>query len=158
MNTLGRYSQTHQGAPGQSLVEFALTLPLLLIILWGAVDLGRLYNAYVAITNASREGARYGISNPTDTPGIDNRIVTEAAGSGITIDTVADPNAITVSCYTYSSLVSGSPAEFDCDSAYKGDAMQVKVELNYQMDTLYLIGIGTVRLSTSTTMSLIKGQ
>ena len=46
---------------GQGLVEFAIILPVLLIILLGIVEFGLiLYNQHV-ITNASREGARYGI-------------------------------------------------------------------------------------------------
>jgi hypothetical protein len=45
---------------GQDLIEFAIVLPLLLLIIFGAVDLGRLFHATVAITNAAREGARFG--------------------------------------------------------------------------------------------------
>ena len=45
---------------GQNLVEFAIVLPLLLLFIFGAVDLGRLFHAYIAITNAAREGARFG--------------------------------------------------------------------------------------------------
>jgi Flp pilus assembly protein TadG len=46
---------------GQALVEFAVLLPLLLILLLGTIEFGfLLYNQQV-ITNASREGARYGI-------------------------------------------------------------------------------------------------
>ena len=45
---------------GQELIEFALVLPLLLLFLFGAVDLGRLFHATVAITNAAREGSRFG--------------------------------------------------------------------------------------------------
>ena len=43
---------------GQSLVEFALVLPMLLIVLFAIVDFGRLYQSSVTLTNASREGAR----------------------------------------------------------------------------------------------------
>jgi TadE-like protein len=50
---------------GQSLVEFALVLPVLLLLLGGAVDLGRLFYAQVAISNAAKEGAFFGASNPT---------------------------------------------------------------------------------------------
>jgi hypothetical protein len=49
---------------GQSMVELALVLPLLLLILFGIVDLGRVFNAYIAITNASREGALCGSFYP----------------------------------------------------------------------------------------------
>ena len=44
---------------GQSLVEFALLLPILLIIVLGVTDFGRLYFAYVSVTNAARNGAHY---------------------------------------------------------------------------------------------------
>jgi Flp pilus assembly protein TadG len=43
---------------GQSLVEFALVLPLLVMVVFGVLELGRVFFAYIAITNASREGAR----------------------------------------------------------------------------------------------------
>ena len=43
---------------GQSLVEFALILPLLAMILGGLVDLGCLFYNNQILANASREGAR----------------------------------------------------------------------------------------------------
>ncbi|MEA3374756.1 MAG: TadE/TadG family type IV pilus assembly protein [Chloroflexota bacterium] len=43
---------------GASLVELALVLFILLLILAAIVDFGRVFNHYVVITNASREGAR----------------------------------------------------------------------------------------------------
>lgn len=43
---------------GQSLVEFALALPLLVLVVFGVLELGRVFFAFIAITNASREGAR----------------------------------------------------------------------------------------------------
>jgi len=47
---------------GQSLVEIALTLPLLLITLLGMVDVGRAYIYTTAITNAAREAAYYAVT------------------------------------------------------------------------------------------------
>lgn len=50
---------------GQSLVEFALVLPILLILLLGIVDFGMGLRAYVTLTNATREGARFAaVGNP----------------------------------------------------------------------------------------------
>jgi Flp pilus assembly protein TadG len=46
---------------GGSLVEFAIILPLLLVMLFGIIELGILLYNQAVITNASREGARYGI-------------------------------------------------------------------------------------------------
>ena len=47
-------------------MEFAIVLPLLLIILFGIIEFGILLYNQAVITNASREGARYGIvaANP----------------------------------------------------------------------------------------------
>ena len=45
---------------GQSMVEFALVMMPLFIILLGIIQFGFIFNAYVTLTNASREGARLG--------------------------------------------------------------------------------------------------
>lgn len=52
---------------GQSLAEFALVAPILLLIVLLAIDFGRLFFAYVAITNAARVGANYAAVHPDDT-------------------------------------------------------------------------------------------
>jgi hypothetical protein len=44
----------------QSMVEFALIFPLLLLITYGIIEMGRMLFIYVALTNAAREGARHG--------------------------------------------------------------------------------------------------
>jgi len=46
---------------GVAAVEFAITLPLLLIILFGVIEFSALFFDKAVITNASREGARAGI-------------------------------------------------------------------------------------------------
>ncbi|QFT88466.1 TadE-like protein [Bacillus sp. THAF10] len=43
---------------GQSLVEFALILPLILFLLFGMFDMGRVLFAAIALEHAAREGAR----------------------------------------------------------------------------------------------------
>lgn len=48
---------------GQALVEFALVLPLLLLLVFGIVDAGRLIFAYNTVANSARNGARVAIVN-----------------------------------------------------------------------------------------------
>lgn len=51
---------------GQSLVETALILPVILLILTGIIDFGLLFNNYIIIANASREVARQVVVGKTD--------------------------------------------------------------------------------------------
>jgi Flp pilus assembly protein TadG len=56
-----RPSGRRSGRPwGQATVEFALILPVLLLLVMGAMETGRLFNAYLIISNGAREGARLG--------------------------------------------------------------------------------------------------
>ena len=65
MMWLKRRNRDHSvGERGQSLVEFALILPVLMLILMGVFDFGRAFFAYNAISNGAREGARYGVIHP----------------------------------------------------------------------------------------------
>jgi len=51
---------------GQGLVEFALIFTVLLLVGFGALDLGRVFHTLITVTNASREGARYLSLHPAD--------------------------------------------------------------------------------------------
>ena len=48
---------------GQGLVEFALVIPIILVVIVGALDLGRAVYAYNTIANAARQGARVAAVN-----------------------------------------------------------------------------------------------
>lgn len=49
-----------KGEKGQSLVEFALLVPIFLLLLFAIVDFGMGFYSWITITNAAREGARLG--------------------------------------------------------------------------------------------------
>jgi hypothetical protein len=66
-----RFARQH----GQSFVELMLFLPILLLMIVIMVDAGFLMNHYLALLDASREGARYGVSiDPFLNPDIYTRI------------------------------------------------------------------------------------
>lgn len=64
--SIDQTAKQNRSERGQSLIELALTLTLLLILLAGAVDFGRAFFTYVALRDAAQEGANYGAINPTE--------------------------------------------------------------------------------------------
>lgn len=44
---------------GQSMVEFALVIPVLLLIVIGIIEFGFMFSSYLTLTNASREAVRF---------------------------------------------------------------------------------------------------
>jgi Flp pilus assembly protein TadG len=67
---------------GQTLVEFALILPIFILLLVGIFDFGRAIYAYNTISNASREGMRLAIVDQNMTA-IENEAVAHATSLGI---------------------------------------------------------------------------
>jgi Flp pilus assembly protein TadG len=43
---------------GAAMVEMAIVLPLLMVLVFGIIEYGRLYNAQITLTHAAREGVR----------------------------------------------------------------------------------------------------
>ncbi|MBI5962176.1 MAG: pilus assembly protein [Chloroflexi bacterium] len=58
---------------GQSLVELAISLPVLILLLLGTVDFGMAIFSYSILRDAAQEGAFYGSFNPTNKKEIENR-------------------------------------------------------------------------------------
>lgn len=89
-------SNASRNERGAAMVEFAIVLPLLLLLLFGIVEFGRAYNVKVQLTGAVREGARAasfggdanaavkGAAPGLNPPVADSHItVLETCGSGI---------------------------------------------------------------------------
>lgn len=55
---------------GQSVVELAIAMPLLLVLLLGTIDAGRVFAEYIQMRNAAVEGATFGSRHPFDNSGI----------------------------------------------------------------------------------------
>ena len=53
-------SQHRRKERGQSLIEFALTAPILIVLLLGLVEMGHAFNSYMTVVAAARDAARMG--------------------------------------------------------------------------------------------------
>lgn len=88
-------SSIHGGSSadrGAVAVEFALLLPLLLLIVLGIIDFGRMLNAQITLTQAAREGARLvALGMPADAPSR-----TQAAATGLSPVSVSIPSSCAV--------------------------------------------------------------
>lgn len=86
---------------GQSLVEFALILPLLLLLVIGIIDLGKIFHAYITIDHAGREAARMASIETSNGVTIE-QIKTYAVDKAVGIDT--DDLVVGVDYYEDSTL------------------------------------------------------
>lgn len=71
------------GDDGAAAVEMAIVLPVLLLIVFGIIDMGRLMNQQIQLTEAAREGARVGAVNGTVTD-VKTKI-SSVVGSGVVL-------------------------------------------------------------------------
>ena len=101
---------------GQSTVEYAFVLPILLLLLLGIMEFGILVFNYNTIANAAREGARYGIVHWRE--GLDEDGIREAA---LALTAGLDQTAL------------------DVTSSMDDEAVQVKVTYEAQLITGMII-------------------
>lgn len=97
---------------GQSLVEFAMILPILLALLIGIFEFGRSWNAYQVLTNAAREGARLAVI-----PGTNEAQVRQVVSDALT-NAALDPGAGTIGVAGVGSGT-GTPATVSIDYPYE---------------------------------------
>lgn len=67
---------------GQSIIEFAIVLPVLLLLVMGVIDFGRVYFAYVSVTNGARNGAEHashGVGAVADTDAIREAVLADTS-------------------------------------------------------------------------------
>jgi Flp pilus assembly protein TadG len=104
-------STTRIRSTGQGLLEFALILPVILVLVIGALDLGMAFHVKVVLENSAREGAYYMVYNldRADVPGSVNQAIAavqaEAENSGVEI-AAAD---VTVECLVGGVVNPGCP-------------------------------------------------
>jgi Flp pilus assembly protein TadG len=119
---------------GQALVEAALTFPLLFLLFFGIIEFSLVVLSYNTISNAAREGARYGIIHPADTTGI-----TSHARSLTTA----------IQCSGGMTITPHPPTE-------PSGTVQVNIDCNVPMITQMMVqalgGTGTIPLHASATM------
>jgi len=84
--------QDNRAEKGQSLVEMAVALVILLLLVGGIVDIGRAFFTYMAMRDSVQEGAIYGSINPTLTQEIRNHVL----GSSEMIPDILSSDDITV--------------------------------------------------------------
>jgi Flp pilus assembly protein TadG len=77
---------------GQSMVEFAMILPLMVLIVLGIFEIGRAFFAYIAISNAAREGVRMYTFTPNTTT---VNQITSTVVDEVGTTTLVDPDKIT---------------------------------------------------------------
>jgi Flp pilus assembly protein TadG len=128
---------------GQALVEFALIVPIFVLVLVGILDLGRAVYYSSTLNNAAREGARLGITDQM-CKDIYDKARTHSVGvssnAAVTIRVLNPDASLKATC-------PATPAATDHVSAALGDFIDVTVTFGYTAATP-IIGnlVGTIQL------------
>lgn len=109
---------------GAAAVEFAIVLPLLVLLVFGCVDMGRSIGAYVIVSNAARVGAEYGATHGYSAltyASWQNQVMTNATQEMQGTGGSFDPNRLTIT-------VTATPTT--------GNLYRVTVLASYRFDML----------------------
>jgi hypothetical protein len=132
-----RLNRNRAVEPGQSLVEFALVLPILIILLLGVFDFGRAIAAYNSVSNGARSAARVAIVNQ-DPEQVEAAAIAEAFWL-VPIEVEFDPNA--------------DPSQDDCPRI--GCIIEVRVSYEYVPATpIFSALVGTITVSSASQMPI----
>lgn len=127
---------------GQSLVELAISILILVYLLAGAVEFGLAFFQYVQLRDAAQEGALYGSMNPSDSANIELR-TRNASTSPV--------NLLDTGIVTVTQTIIGSPCE--------GNGIQVTVSYNHQIFMPFIpefIGSSTIPLNATVTDTILS--
>ena len=139
---------------GAVAVEFALVISILLMVVTGIIDFGHAWYMQQVITNASREGARYGIIYITDANGV--RITPSALSPTISNYLLTTYKLPTLLPADASPIITVSGAGYT--SITKGDPLQVTVtaKKTWFIVAGFVPGMPSTRTLTATTVMLIE--
>jgi Flp pilus assembly protein TadG len=138
------------GERGQSLVELAISLIVILFLLMGAVEFSLALFQYVAMRDAAQDGAIYGSVNPDQTANIKERV--KATASDIL---VLEDSDITVT-FNNGNLCEG----FDAVTATT-NSITVEVKYGHQIFlplVTPMIGTDTINLTANATNAILTPQ
>jgi len=140
-----------RGEGGQSLVEFVLALPILLVIVFGIVEFASAWRTYQVVTNVAREGARLAvIPSTTSDAMVTARIDSLLTQSGLNLSN----RTTTLTCAGNPGLCSG-PGSTGQPDEVQVDYLHTFVVLGPVLDLMCAgcgTGYGTVVLSSRSVM------
>ncbi len=119
---------------GQSLVELAISIVILIYLLSGAVEFGLAFFQFVQLRDAAQEGALFGSINPTQLTFIENR-ARGASSSPVNLD-ISASNPVKVQIYIDNILVQENLVPTGATvSSCEGHGLEVRVSYNHKIFT-----------------------
>jgi Flp pilus assembly protein TadG len=132
--------RSRRGERGQSLVEMALVVPLLILIFAAMIDASRVFDALIVLTNAAREGARLATIVDDPAPLTESQIIdivkADVMGSGTNISQMNDADLFVVVILT--------------------DETEARVRVEYPFPLWFggLLGVPEIRVSREAVMPM----
>ncbi len=154
------HRQARERSRGQSLVEFALVIPILLLLTLTALDFGRVYLGYINLQNMARIASNFAANNPDAwgaTPDAaaqtryKNQILADAAATNCVLPKVAGVTTVPAPVFT--------DADGDGKSNGLGDKVKVAIDCTFGVITPGIANIlgGSVAVSADSNFPVKSG-
>jgi Flp pilus assembly protein TadG len=117
----GRLRRSMRNRPGQGLVEFALLLPILLLMLMGIIEFARAWNIRHVVTDAAREGTRNLVVRDMTATEAEAIVATRLQAAGLNPDnaTITAVPCAGGACVSPNVRVKGEPARVSIQYPYQ---------------------------------------
>jgi Flp pilus assembly protein TadG len=149
MTTYKRGSRRKNRTRGQALVEFALVIPVFLLVLCGILDFGLMLYSRMTVINASREGARISVTAADHT-------TIPSLATGMVLSNAFGLNTAALSTAT-SCVAIKTPGSCNWSTktaSQSGDAVSVTVTYTYQ--TFFPLFFGSTFPMSSTVQMVLE--
>ena len=145
--------------PGQSMVEFALLIPILVATLFAIVEISIILAIYVGLTNSAREAARAGsvyqeavaVTSTTDVSAMDGRRLQYVSS------TITETLSPMINTSLFTTTVVYTPTAALATNMYRsGDTMNVQLTYTHKL-FFNILGSRSINLRASSSMRIEPG-
>jgi Flp pilus assembly protein TadG len=147
---------------GQALVEFGLILPVMLTLFGGAIDVARVYQAWITLQGATRDAAEYAATKASSSSQAQTQAQTSLCAETARLAGFTAPAGNPSACTNPAITVTYSSSTSAAGASDRYPIATVTVQATFPFRTMFAYPLftqnGAWTLTTSATYSIVQGR